>query len=66
MFRADEDQMPRLRRFRKEHPEITIIGPAGILFWSANQDGKSLGVNYDLDGLLNRLNGLLASRGDAE
>ena len=58
-----EDQVPWLRAFRAEHPDIEIAGLAGSHtgMWPAYQGGKILVVKFGLRQLLDRLDELLAS-----
>jgi hypothetical protein len=58
-----EDQVPWLRAFRAEHPDIEIAGPAGSHtgMWSADRGGKILVVKFRLCQLPGRLDELLAS-----
>ena len=58
-----EGQVPRLRAFRAEHPDIEIAGPAGSRTgrWPAYRGGKTLVVKFGLRQLPGRLDELLAS-----
>jgi len=58
-----EDQVPQLKAFRAEHPDIEIASPADSHtgMWSAYQGGKILAVKFGLCQLLDRLDELLAS-----
>lgn len=58
-----ENQVPRLRAFRAEHPDIEIASPAdsGTGMWPAYQGGKILVVKFGLCQLLDRLGELHAS-----
>ena len=58
-----EDQVPQLKAFRAEHPDIEIASPADSHtgMWSAYQGGKILAVKFGLRQLLDRLDELLAS-----
>jgi hypothetical protein len=55
------DQVPRLERFRREHPEIEIVGPAdpGTVRWTARQDGVVLATSFWLHSLLDQLDQLI-------
>ena len=58
-----EGQVPRLRAFRAEHPDIEIASPAGSRTgrWPAYQGGTILVVKFGLCQLPGRLDELLAS-----
>ena len=58
-----EDQVPQLKAFRAEHPDIEIASPADSHtgMWSAYHGGKILAVKFGLRQLLDRLDELLAS-----
>lgn len=58
-----EGQVPRLRAFRAEHPDIEIASPAGSRTgrWPAYQGDKTLVVKFGVRQLLDRLDELLAS-----
>lgn len=58
-----EGQVPRLRAFRAEHPDIEIASPAGSRTgrWPAYQGGTTLVVKFGLRQLPGRLDELLAS-----
>ena len=55
------DQVPRLLRFREQHPQIEIRNPvdsrSGV--WSAHRDGEVLVTEYELYRLLDKLGQLL-------
>lgn len=57
----NEDQVPRLDRFRAEHPEVEISSPletpSGL--WRARRGDVLLGVRYQLRDLLDDLEELL-------
>lgn len=52
-----EDQVPRLEKFKADHPEIEIHNPVDShsMFWKACGDGKILAVELDLRRLLDTL-----------
>ena len=54
-----EGQVPRLRAFRAEHPDIEIASPAGSRTgrWPAYQGGTTLVVKFGLRQLPGRLTG---------
>jgi hypothetical protein len=56
-----EDSVPRLQRFRREHPEIVITPPdKSSAFWEAfDEDGKRLAYGYWLKILLDKLDALV-------
>lgn len=58
------DQVPRLERFKAEHPEIAIRTPldSGSGVWSAARDGVVLTVQHDLRRLLDKLEWMQAGR----
>ena len=59
----EPDQVPRLLRFREEHPDISIV-LAG--FWQAivpAENGEQVVTRYRLKDLLDRLDGLLGGEG---
>ena len=58
-----EGQVPRLRAFRAEHPDIEIASPAGSRTgrWPAYRGGKTLVVKFGMRQLPGRLDELLAS-----
>jgi len=60
---ASEDQVPRLRAFRAEHPDVEINSPADSRtgMWSAYHGGQILVVKFGLRQLLDHLDELLAS-----
>lgn len=51
------DQVPRLEKFRIEHPEIEISNPRDTRspFWRAHRDGELLTVQNNLRFLLDKL-----------
>jgi hypothetical protein len=61
---APADQVPRLKRYRQEHPEVEIIrrGP-----WEAavpEPDGDRTIVRWELSDLLDKLDELFAAASD--
>ena len=58
-----EDQVPRLRAFSAEHPDIKIASPADshVGMWPAYQGGTILVVKFGLCQLLDHLDEVLAS-----
>ena len=57
------DQVPRLERFKAEHPEITIKTPLDTKSgaWVAYRDGIVLTVQHDLRWLLDKLEWMVSS-----
>jgi hypothetical protein len=55
-----EDQVPRLVRFREEHPDIRIIPPGRTcISWTAHRRGVLLAQDIELSGLLDKLEATL-------
>lgn len=51
-----EDSVPRLERFRDEHPEVTINPPHKLNpYWEGWRDGEFLARAYWLERLLDNL-----------
>jgi len=58
---GDQDQVPRLNRFRQDHPGIAIR--AGLGYWQAQlpePNGELVITRYRLEDLLNKLDTLTA------
>jgi hypothetical protein len=58
---GDQDQLPRLNRFRQEHPGVAIR--AGLGYWQAQlpePNGETVVTRYRLEDLLNKLDTLTA------
>jgi hypothetical protein len=58
---GDQDQVPRLTRFRQDHPGIAIR--AGLGYWQAQlpePSGETVITRYRLEDLLNKLDTLTA------
>jgi hypothetical protein len=54
--RMPEDQVPRLKRFRDSHPDITVIPPGGLVGqWVARRAGEMVASDLELRGLLDQL-----------
>lgn len=51
------DQVPRMERFRAEHPDIEIVSPLVLrsAFWKARRGGEVLAIELDLRRLLDTL-----------
>lgn len=57
----EQDQVPRLIRFRAEHPDV-IIGSGGFGTWQARipqENGETVTTRYTLRELLDKLDELL-------
>jgi len=54
---AREDQVPRLKKFREDHPDITITDPVSTKsgVWSAKRGGEILATRFELCDLLDYL-----------
>lgn len=61
---SEEDQVPRLARFREAHPEVDICNPqaARSQFWKAARDGEIIAIEIDLRRLLDTLERKLGGR----
>lgn len=62
---ADEDQAPRLWRFRREHPDV-VIGSFGFGAWQARirePSGESVFTRHRLRDLLDKLDACLGPPG---
>ena len=57
------DQVPRLERFRAQHPGIQVKTPVDTrsAWWTASRDGEQLAAELDLRHLLNALETRLSS-----
>jgi len=63
---GEPDQVPRLRRFREEHPGV-IIGSGGFGTWQARipqPDGETVITRYTLRELLDKLSDLTTRHDD--
>lgn len=58
------DQVPRMLRFLRDHPEITLTDPITTRsgHWTALRDGMVVCVRYDLGRLLDELDRLYRER----
>jgi hypothetical protein len=54
------DQVPRLEKFRADHPDIEIASPleTNSPFWRAYRDGKQIALQNGLRWLLDKLESL--------
>lgn len=54
---ARPDQVPRLEKFREDHPDITITDPVSTKsgIWAARREGETLATRYELCDLLDYL-----------
>lgn len=53
---CQEDQVPRLQRFRDDHPDITITPPGQQTpLWKARKGGDMVAQHHDLRRLLDDL-----------
>lgn len=58
---GEEDQLPRLGEFRRQHPDVMIVHHAG--YWQAvipEPDGSSTFTRYFLEQLLDKLDEVMA------
>jgi hypothetical protein len=54
-----EDQVPRLQRFREDHPDIEITPPGkDTLLWKARKGGVVIAEYFNLQRLLDALEDL--------
>lgn len=56
-----EDQVPRLERFKAEHPDIQIFPPYNLdPYWDAMKDGKRLASAIFLEKFLDKLDAIVS------